>query len=490
MLCEFPPIQKLARLLEMNHWCEPLMTNIAREIEATEKRDAPALTRLGHFIAGTSFPTDASTDRLIRDALIDVFGCILIGTCQDVAKDALSAVQNDAGPAPVLGTPHRLTPPAAAFANAVAGHALDFDDWEIPGNAHPTAVLVPAILAAGADRPLSGKALSTAYLAGFEVIARLGEGLNFEHYDTGWHSTGTLGAIGAAAAVARLTGLDAERTTNALSLAVSRASGLTCQFGADAKPIQAGFAAEAGVSAARLAAVGLTGQPHALDAPSGFAALTGGAPPDRLAAVLDGLEDRPALKEHGLVFKPYPSCGYTHRIIDAALALRERGGFSIAEIARLDIHLPDFHAEILPFDLPRDMREARFSLPFCAAAALINGRMTVADFEAAIWREPEFAELISKATVHPARPRNPLLNYDPDQPDRLEITLTDGRRFDETVAYPLGAPACPMTSDAIAAKFLDNTASYDTPPDAFDRLTAWREAPDIHEILSLWSMPE
>ncbi len=135
--------------------------------------------------------------------------------------------------------------------------------------------MLPASLAI-APPVAAGREVVSAYLAGFEVIARLGEALNFEHYDAGRHTTATLGALGAAAACARLTDLSADTTTNALSIAVSAVSGFACQFGSDTKPLQAGFAARAGVEAAYLANAGLTGQAHVLDHPRGRAALLGG----------------------------------------------------------------------------------------------------------------------------------------------------------------------------------------------------------------------
>jgi len=161
----------------------------------------PALTRIAHHVADAPLEVDKADLGVIRDGVIDTLGCIHAGATTDVARRAQSAVaaMDAVGPAPVIGTAMRTARPQAAFLNAVAGHALDFDDWEIPGNTHPTVVILPALLAV-AEPHMSGMALARAYLAGFEVIARLGEALNFEHYDAGWHSTATLGAPGAAAA--------------------------------------------------------------------------------------------------------------------------------------------------------------------------------------------------------------------------------------------------------------------------------------------------
>ena len=283
------------------------------------------LETLAHFVAEQTFQPDTATAEVARDALIDTLGCIVVGSRQPVSVNTRKTVSAwGEGPAQLFGTPLKLSPPWAALANGVAGHSLDFDDWEIPGNSHPSITILPALLAVAATRPVTGKEFVDAYLAGFEVIARLGEAVNFEHYDEGWHSTATLGAYGAAAGVARLLKLNPIRTAHAISISFSQAVGYTKQFGSNAKPLQAGFAAKAGVLSGSLAANGLTGQAWILDHPRGFISLMGNGDTSRFPAALAKLGESLALTDWGLVVKPYPSCGYTHRVIDCALELRER----------------------------------------------------------------------------------------------------------------------------------------------------------------------
>ncbi len=414
-----------------------------------------ALPRLAEFVATDPLEADADTLAVLRDGVVDTLGCIHAGVETDVATRARQAVEGMAptGPAQVIGTDMQAPRPQAALLNAVAGHALDFDDWEIPGNTHPTVVLLPALLAV-AGPSTSGMDLARAYLAGFEVIARLGEALNFEHYDAGWHSTATLGAPGAAAACARLMGLPAAQTAHAMSLALSTASGYTCQFGTHAKPVQVGFAARAGVEAALLAQAGLTAQSHVLDHPRGMAALMQGLVPQRLEQALTRLGQTYALSEYGLVLKPWPSCGYTHRIMTCALALR--GQVALDQISRLDLHLPDFHAAVLPFGQPTSRAEALFSLPFVSAMGLVDGDLTLADIKAARWEQPEIVALIGKMKVHAFAPKQPELNYSEADPDRMILTLTDGRVLEHRCIYPLGAPQAPMSEAQLWAKFHSN----------------------------------
>lgn len=245
-------------------------------------RDQPktAIERLAYFVAETEIAPDTETICIVRDALIDTLGCILAGASQPVAQQTQLTLSSwGSGLARALGTSLHLAAPWAAMANAVVGHALDFDDWEMAGNTHPSVVMFPALLAVAADRPddqpVSGQAILEGYVAGFEVIARIGEAVNLEHYARGWHSTATIGSLGSAAAVARLMGLNRRQTAHALSISLSQAVGYTCQFGTDAKALQSGFAAKTGVLAASLAQNGLTGQAHVLEANTGFHHLMG-----------------------------------------------------------------------------------------------------------------------------------------------------------------------------------------------------------------------
>ncbi len=438
------------------------------------------LENLARFVAEDPLAADAETIETVRNGVVDTFGCILAGANEPVARKARNAVEamGTTGEANVIGTGLRTGLSQAAFLNALAGHALEFDDWEVPGNTHPTVVLLPALLAC-AREDTCGRDLIEGYLAGFEVIARLGEALNFEHYDRGWHSTATLGAIGAAAAVARLLGLDASQATSALSLAVSRATGYTCQFGSDAKAMQAGFAAQTGVEAAHLARAGVTGRADVLDHAKGMNALMANVPDARLKEICARLGNGLALTEHKLILKPWPSCGYTHRIMTAALSLaRRRPETSL--IARIDLHLPDFHAAVLPFTQPARREEALFSAPFVAAMGLSLQRLGLDDIKAERWKAPEIKALMSRTQVHTFAPSRPDLNYDPEEPDRVLLTLSCGQTLEQTCAFPLGAPENPMTPEDVRAKFSAIAPGYAA--SRIESLFDWPTADRVAEI--------
>ena len=415
------------------------------------------INNIARFIATADVPDDIQA--LGRPLIADCFGCMLAGATGEAAT-LIRTVQAGLSPGkvPLYGTDIGLTAPAAALANGVAAHAWDLDDWEEPGNTHPTAVILPALLAAAAaeheeGRPVSGRQMLTAYAIGTELIMRLGEAISMSHYARGFHSTATLGAIGAAAAVARLLGLDPERAGHALGLSVSGASGYTVQFGTHAKSMQAGLAARGGLEAALHARNGVTSNPETLLSDRGFAGLMGVHDRSLQEKTLARLGQPWALQSWGVVIKPWPSCGYTHRIMTAALDLRDKVRDRLDAISAIRVVTIDFHYAILPFHQPGSRLEALFSLPACTAQMLCNGGLTLADSANGFWQDERIRGLVELTSVTAEPARNPDLNYDPDQPDRLSIDLAGGAVVETAIAYPLGAPQRPMTSDQLAAKF-------------------------------------
>ena len=459
------------------------MSSEADENPGAGLYDSDLISQLARFVATAPDATERALTEVIRDSVIDTFGCILVGADEEVARLCRAALGPvAAGESPVYGSALRARPESAAFLNAVAGHALDMDDWEIPGNSHASVVMLPALLAA-ADGPLPAESLCDAYVMGFEVIARLGEAINFDHYARGWHTTGTLASIGAAAAISRLWRLDAAQTANAISLAVSRAAGLTRQFGSHAKALQAGFAAENGLGAARLARAGLSGQTHVLEGDQGYFALTAHADHHRYRIPFTRLGKRLALDEYGQVLKPYSSCGYTHRIIDCARQFY-RDGIEAGQIKSIRIELPDFHAAILPFRQPQNRREALFSLPFCAAMGLLHGDLSLSDLDGERWKRPEVKALIAISEISPFVPTRPQLNYDPAQPDRLTLELNNGERIVAEEQFPRGAPQNPLSLDEVMEKFVSNANRFAEPAETdLASLRRWTELDDLLPLL-------
>ncbi|MBM3629888.1 MAG: MmgE/PrpD family protein, partial [Alphaproteobacteria bacterium] len=215
------------------------------------------LAALGALVAAQDPPSAALDEAAL--CLVDTLACILAGRDEDVAVAARRAMASASGPGPAraIGGDARMSLPAAALANGVAAHAIDLDDYEIPGSTHPSAVVLGALLALATTRAATLREVLVAHVAGHEAIVRMGEALGHGHYLAGWHATSTIGPFGAATACPRLLGLGAEATAHALGLAASASAGLKHQFGSDAKPVHAGFAARAGLEAALLAAEGI-----------------------------------------------------------------------------------------------------------------------------------------------------------------------------------------------------------------------------------------
>jgi len=439
------------------------------------------LSRLSHIaeaLCDLPKPTEKVQNH-IRGAGIDLMGCILAGRDEEISVRTRQTVASfGSGSVPVFGTGLCLSPPHAALCNATAAHALDFDDWEEPGNTHPSAVLLPALWAVAMDRNKNGEAVLAAYNTGFELVARFGEAFNFEHYNKGWHSTATLGVIGVAAAVSHLIGLNAEQMANAMSLAISRSCGYTCQFGSSAKPLQAGFAASDGLMAALLAEQGMTGHPGVLDGSKGFVHLMAHGDLARLDAAVTQMNGK-ALEQWGIVLKAYPACGYTHRLVDCALEIA--GTIEPDQIISVQAELPDFHYAILPYGKPTSRFESLFSVPFSIATSLLRGRFALEDLDEEARDAPEISALIEKIVVAPQPASRPSLNYDPDQPDRLVVHLQSGQQISAVCEYPKGAPQNPMSLNEIRQKFESIGGYREISP--IDDLMDWPRAKSLSDLL-------
>jgi 2-methylcitrate dehydratase PrpD len=418
------------------------------------RTDDLAINILGRFIANTPIEHSELAFERSRRAYLDTVGCMFLGAEHDVTKTALGTVSVwGVGDSPVIGTDISLPAPWAALVNGTSAHSLDYDDWDGPGLTHTSAILVPAILASALP-DASGLDLFDAHIVGVEVIIRIGEALNMSHYERGWHATNTIGVIGAAAACARILRLDAEASANALSLATSMAGGYTTQFGTSAKPLHAGFAAKSGVLASALAKSGANGQRNALDGKVGFASLMSDALGADFEMSMAKLGDPWGILEYGLYTKMYPSCGCTHLVAEAAENLKAKHSIDPSMINSMQISVSDIASEVLPYGVPNDATEALFSLPWCVAIGLIDGKVGVEAFSNQAISRNEVSALAARAKVD-IHPRHGSDVFHPDYPDSIKIFMQSGEVFQESVAYPLGAPERPASDRDVERKFLN-----------------------------------
>ncbi len=338
---------------------------------------------------------------------------------------------------------------------AVACHIIDFDDLHLPSTTHISTVCVPVSLSLG------GGARSS--LAGAGVMSRVGAALGWPHYAAGWHATTTAGAIGAAAGAAVALGLDADGVGRAMALAVPAAGGVQRSFGTDGKSLQVGFAAHAGVRAARLAAAGASADPYAVD---DWIALLGG----RVENVdLSG----PAIPD-GLAIKLYPCCYALQRPIGAAAALRAEG-VDMSSIRRIVVRTPKVTVKPLIHSRPRTGLEAKFSLEYAVLAALLDEHIGFDSFGDEQVCRPVVTRLIELVEVDLTEGGSQLLSGE------VEVEVHSGGEVGpitvsrSTLAYPPGSPQNPATDEDLRLKVADCLTGIPVEPDDI----TWASAADL-----------
>jgi 2-methylcitrate dehydratase PrpD len=408
------------------------------------------ITRLGHFVASGAPPDGARTRAAA--AVLDTLGVSLAGAAEPASRIVQRVVANEGGATcRVLGTAVCASAEGAALANGTAAHALDYDDMCFVSLAHPSAPLVPSALAAAELAGASGRALLDAYVVAFEIEARLGRTMNPRHYQRGWHCTSTLGTIGAAAAAVRVLGLDAHAAGHALAIAASEASGLKENFGTMVKPLHAGLAARNGILAALLAQGGMSASAEALDGPQGFFVAMDSERSSLDPEIAD-LGVRWEILDTGITVKLYPSCAGTHPTLDAVLELRRREGFGADDVDAIDVEVDSITPTVLIHDRPATGLEAKFSMPFCAAAAVVYGRVGIETFEADVLDAPPMKRLMPLVAMRV----DPALDGSgpPLTQARVAIRLRGGRTVSREARGARGYPDQPATDDELAAKFI------------------------------------
>ncbi len=439
------------------------------------------LAPIAAFVAQCEPP--AAARRRAAAAVLDTVGVMLAGASEPAARivQAVAAAEG-AGTCVIAGTRLRTSASSAALANGTAAHALDFDDMCFVSLAHPSAPLVAAALAAAEAVGASGAALLDGYVVGFELEGRLGRVMNPAHYERGWHCTSTIGTVGAAAAAARILGLDAAATAHALAIAASEASGLKENFGTMVKPLHAGLAARNAVLAALLARGGMDASPLALDGPQGFLAAMDSAQPSLVEAIAD-LGTRWETLDTGITVKLYPSCAGTHPTLDALLDLRRVERFAGADVERIEVIVDSITPTVLLYDRPASGLEAKFSMPFCAAAAALDGRVGIDTFDAARLHDPAIADLMARVSMRV----DPALDCaaPPLTQARLLVLLKDGRELRAAANGARGYPERPVGDEELAAKFLACAERTMTRQSAIAAIEMLREIERLEDVRSL-----
>jgi 2-methylcitrate dehydratase PrpD len=417
--------------------------------------------RLAQFVSSLS-PSDLPEDvrQRARLLILDSLGIAWAAATEPWAKELLDAISElEPGGLAVMGSAARAGATGAAFLDGLLVHGLDFDDTAQGAIAHTSATALPAALVAASRRGRSGDDFLLAYVVAVEVTARVGQAAGGRLHGAGFHPTSIAGTFGAALAAGKLEGLDTDGLTRAQGIAGSQAAGLL-QFlddGSTVKRAHAGFAASAGLRSAALAAAGLSGPPAVYEGRYGlFATHLPSEPVDEASITAD-------LGEHWAVssvaVKPFPTCHFTHAFIDAALWLREHEGVDPEQIVAIEakIHPTPGAMVCEPWEAkvrPTTDYDARFSLPFAVAVALVRGRLGLAELEPSARSDPVVVDLASRVRVGPD-PKSAFPDYFSGE---LLLTLSDGRVVHRREQLNRGSDRRPLSETEIRAKFRGNVA--------------------------------
>ena len=412
-------------------------------------------------------------------SMTDWLGTAIRGAAEPLAG-ALATVIAAAGGEPqasVVGRRVRTSALLACLANGAQSHALDFDDTHLPSIVHGSAPVAPVVLALGEWQHTSGAEALAAFVAGFEVETRIGRVLGRALADRGWHVTGVLGHFGAAAAAGKLLGLDAGRLAQALGIAGTQAAGLEQSFGTMSKPLHPGKAAMNGLLAALLAREGFTGSTAMLDGPGGLPATFLGV--TDLGAAVEDLGKRFEILENST--KPYAACHLTHATIDAARAIRVREAPAAAAVEAVSCRVHPLVLKVAANAAPRTGLEAKFSVAFCAAMALVRGEAGEAEFGDESLRDPAVARVMARVTPE----ADASLGVGAA---RVTVRLADGRVLEERVTAARGMPERPLTREELEAKF-SRLGEVVLPAERVARLAAalrgLADLPDVAELATL-----
>ena len=456
---------------------------MAHNTQVNADPNAPPITRiLAEFVA--EHPSHGWSDAVDREAVRTISnwaGCAIGASRHATIEAALKAVSElePSKQAGILGRSERVDVASAALLNGISSHTFDFDDTHLKTIIHPAGPVVSAALALGEHRAISGRDLIDATVLGIDVSCRVGNMIYPDHYDRGWHITGSTGMLGAAAACARLLKLDTKQTQMAIGIAASQPIGVREQFGTMTKPFHPGGAARAGLMSALMARHGYTASLRALEAPRGLAQTF--SPKNDWTEITGELGTRFEISYNA--YKPF-ACGIViHPSIDGCVQLRNRHGLKSEDIASVELVVHSLVLELTGKKTPKDGLEGKFSVYHSAAAGLIFGRAGEDEYSDDIVRRADVIALRDKVRAT----RDDSIAEDAA---RIRVTTNDGRTFELFVEHAIGSTERPMSEAQLCAKFaglVEPVLGADrakTVGDAFDKL------PDVRNVAELVAMTQ
>ncbi|PIV23071.1 MAG: MmgE/PrpD family protein [Deltaproteobacteria bacterium CG03_land_8_20_14_0_80_45_14] len=442
--------------------------------------------KLAKFIYQTSYK-DIPENVIEQSKLLflDWLGVTLAGSREKIAAILLNFLEEvDGGhslsQATLIGKGLKTDILKASLINGAVSHALDLDDYHGPVLAHPTATLLPGILAVVEWKRLSGKELITALVMAFDVFVRLGYAAGRIHYDRGWHATSTLGHFGATAGIGKLLNLNAEQLVNAFGIAGTQAGGVRQVFGTMCKPFHAGKASMDGLLSALLAEKGFTSSKEMIEGKQGFLDIfSDGAGSEKVVANLGKTYH---LRE--ISFKPYASCGFTHSTIDLMREVRKKAKVDVNDVEEIKIEVNRGALDAAGKIEPKTGLEGKFSIYYCAALALKEGEAGIDKFTDERVKDPQMVKLMKKVKAIPVEDDDLYLGA------RGSVRMKDGTEYKESTVFPKGDPQNPLSYDELAEKFRSITMGV-LPRNKIEKLIQkikiLEELKDIGSLLDLCS---
>ena len=422
----------------------------------------PGLTAyVGRFVATTTYEQiPEEVIELGKKSILDGLGLALAGSRAETGSISRKYIQQMGvcnGKATIIGSAQRTSPRFAALVNGISIHADDFDDTQLAAAKdrvygllmHPTVPVLPAIFALAEQRAVSGKEWMLAYHVGAEVECKIAEAVAPRHYQDGFHTTGTCGPLGSAAACAKLLKFDLPKTLNAFGLAASQSAGLRENFGTMTKPFQAGHAAETGLISAELVALGWTAAEQILEADRGFFHAVGGSYDP--SAIIDRMGNPWTFASPGVSLKPYPSGSLTHPAMTELARLIDVHKIQATQVEKVDVGANHNMTTTLLHHQPRTGLEAKFSMEFCLAILLLEHKAGLVQFSDNVVQRPDVQEMIRRIDFY-VDPEAESAGYD-KMTSILKIHLTDGGVITGRADFGKGSPANPMSFDETAEKF-------------------------------------
>jgi 2-methylcitrate dehydratase PrpD len=459
---------------------------------------APGLTDyVGRFVGAAKYEDiPGEVVELGKKSILDCLGLALAGSKAQtgtLCRQYLEKIGVCDGKATIIGSARKTSPRFAAFVNGVSIHADDFDDTQLATAkdrvygllVHPTVSVLPAVFALAESGGISGKQLMVAYHLGVEVECKIAEAISPRHYQGGFHSTGTCGPFGSAAACAKLLGFEHSKILNAFGLVASQSGGLRENFGTMTKPFQAGRAAESGLASVELVALGWTAAEQILEADRGFFHAFGGSYDP--GAIMDRLGKPWTFVSPGISLKPYPSGSLAHPAMTELARLIEAHDLQAAQVEKVDVGANHNMTTTLLHHQPKTGLEAKFSMEFCLAILLLERKAGLGEFADKVVQRADVQEMIRRVNFY-VDPEAESAGYD-KMTSLLKIYLKDGRVIKGRADFGKGSPANPMTFEEAAAKFRGCAGYAEWPRSKTEKIIAFVRAldstPDVSTLSPL-----